>query len=87
MEDAAFGTLTQQGDQWRLISVERTDAPNLEQPSDMKKNLYPANANAHAEIKQAQDKAAVNHKRVLLVFGANWCFDCHVLDQIGRAHV
>ena len=70
----------QQGDQWRLISVERTDAPNLEQPSDMKKNLYPANADAHAEIKQAQDKAAVNHKRVLLVFGANWCFDCHVLD-------
>jgi thioredoxin family protein len=70
----------QQGDHWRLISVERTDAPQLKQPSDMKKNLYPANADAHAEIKEAEEKAAKEHKRLLLVFGANWCFDCHVLD-------
>jgi thioredoxin-related protein len=70
----------QQGDQWRLVSVERTDSPHLKQPSDMKKNLYPAEADAHAEIKDAEDKAAQAHKRLLLVFGANWCFDCHVLD-------
>ena len=48
----------QQGDQWRLISVERTDAPHLKQPSDMKKNLYPADVDAHAEIKEAEEKAA-----------------------------
>jgi thioredoxin 1 len=70
----------QQGDQWRLVSVERTDSPHLKQPSDMKKNLYPADADAHAEIKEAGEKAALAHKRLLLVFGANWCFDCHVLD-------
>ena len=70
----------QQGDQWRLVSVERTDSPHLRQPSDMKKNLYPAEADAHAEIKEAEEKAAQAHKRLLLVFGANWCFDCHVLD-------
>ena len=70
----------QQGDQWRLISVERTDSPKLKQPSDMKKNIYPADADAHAEIKEAEEKAANAHKRLLLVFGANWCFDCHVLD-------
>jgi thioredoxin 1 len=70
----------QQGDQWRLVSVERTDAPHLKQPSDMKKNIYPANADAHAEINEAEEKAAQAHKRLLLVFGANWCFDCHVLD-------
>lgn len=69
-----------QADQWRIVSVERTDAPQLPQPSDMKKDLYPASADAHAEIKQAEEKAAKEHKRVLLVFGANWCFDCHVLD-------
>jgi thioredoxin 1 len=69
-----------QGDTWRLISVERTDAPRLKQPSDMKKDIYPATADAHAEIKEAGEKAAQAHKRVLLVFGANWCFDCHVLD-------
>jgi len=70
----------QQGDHWRIISVERTDAPHLKQPSDMKKNIYPADADAHAEIKEAEEKAAPAHKRLLLVFGANWCFDCHVLD-------
>jgi len=69
-----------QGNQWRIIGVERTDAPHLNQPSDMKKDIYPSNADAHAEIKEAEEKAATSHKRVLLVFGANWCYDCHVLD-------
>ena len=70
----------QQGDQWRMVGAERTDAPHLTQPSDMKKDLYPANVDARAEIKEAEEKAASEHKRVLLVFGANWCYDCHVLD-------
>ena len=66
--------------QWRVMSVERADAPHLKQPSNMKKNIYPADADAHAEIREAEEKAAAGHKRVLLVFGANWCYDCHVLD-------
>lgn len=70
----------QQGNEWKLISIERTDAPRLAQPSTMKKDIYPANADAHAEIKEAEERAAREHKRILLVFGANWCFDCHVLD-------
>ena len=69
-----------QGEQWRVIGVERADAPQLNQPSDMNKNIYPADADAHVEIKKAEEKAASDHKRVLLVFGANWCYDCHVLD-------
>jgi len=69
-----------QGEQWRLMSVERADAPHLKQPSDMNKNIYPADADAHAEIKEAEERAAAGRKRVLLVFGANWCYDCHVLD-------
>lgn len=69
-----------QGDQWRLRSVTRTDAPRLKQPSDMKKDIYPADADAHADLKAAEEKAAKERKRVLLVFGANWCYDCHVLD-------
>lgn len=69
-----------QSDQWRLLGVERTDAPKLQQPADMKKDLYPATVDAHAEIKEAEEKAAKEHKRLLLIFGANWCFDCHVLD-------
>ena len=69
-----------QGEQWRVISVERADAPHLQQPSDMDKNIYPSDADAHVEIKKAEEKAASGHKRILLVFGANWCYDCHVLD-------
>lgn len=69
-----------QGEQWRIVGVERTDAPHLAQPSDMKQNLYPADADAHVEIKEAEERAAAGHKRLLLVFGANWCYDCHVLD-------
>ena len=70
----------QQGDQWRLVGVERTDAPQLKQPSNMKKNIYPDDVDAHAEIREAEERAVREHKRLLLVFGANWCFDCHVLD-------
>ncbi len=73
-------TWQKQGDQWRLVYAERTDAPRLAQPADMKKDLYPESVDAHAEIKEAEEKAAKEHKRLLLVFGANWCFDCHVLD-------
>jgi thioredoxin 1 len=69
-----------QGEGWRLISSERADAPHLNQPSAMNKNIYPADADAHLEIKEAEEKAATQHRRVLLVFGANWCYDCHVLD-------
>jgi len=69
-----------QGEQWRIVAAERTDSPQLQQPADMKKNIYPDNVDAHAEIHQAEQKAVQLHKRLLLVFGANWCFDCHVLD-------
>ena len=43
-------------------------------------DLYPATANAHEDIRQAILKAAAEHRNVLLVFGGNWCVDCHLLD-------
>ena len=45
------------------------------------KEIYSETADAHAEIKEALEKATAEHKRVLVVFGANWCYDCHVLDR------
>ena len=39
-----------QGEQWRIVGVERTDAPHLKQPSDMNKNIYPADADAHLSL-------------------------------------
>ena len=70
----------QQADQWRLVVVKRTEPAHLRQPTSTKKDIYPDDVDARAEIKEAEGKAAKEHKRVLLVFGANWCFDCHVLD-------
>jgi thiol:disulfide interchange protein len=43
--------------------------------------LYPANADANKEIQEALMRAASEHRRVFLVFGADWCYDCHVLDH------
>ena len=45
------------------------------------KKIYNETADAHAEIKEALEKATAEHKRVIVVFGANWCYDCHVLDK------
>jgi thioredoxin 1 len=70
----------QQDQAWRLVLAKRTEPSRLEQPANSKKNIYPATADAHADIKKALEKAAKEHKRVLVVFGANWCYDCHVLD-------
>lgn len=46
-----------------------------------RKDLYPAGADAKKEIEAALKVAATDHKRILLVFGGNWCYDCHVLDR------
>lgn len=50
-------------------------------PVVVKTDLYPANADANKEIGDALKVAASNNKRVMLIFGGNWCYDCHVLDQ------
>jgi len=54
--------------------------PTQDRVSAKLRELYPANADAHKEIAEALQAAAKDHKRVLLVFGANWCFDCFALD-------
>ena len=46
-----------------------------------KSDLYRADADAKKEIAEALKKAAADHKRVILIFGGNWCYDCHVLDR------
>ncbi len=53
----------------------------LKIPAHPNPNLYPADANAKEEIEHAVAEAGKEHKRVLLVFGANWCLDCHALDN------
>jgi hypothetical protein len=69
-----------QGDQWRIAAIKRSDVSRLQQPLSTDKEIYVPGLNAHVEIVDALKKASQQHKRVLLVFGANWCYDCHVLD-------
>src|SRR5512136_1968187 len=58
----------------------RTGALRLKQPVRLNPKLYDPAADARAEIREAEQRAAREHKRVLLIFGGNWCYDCHVLD-------
>jgi thiol:disulfide interchange protein len=43
--------------------------------------VYPEPSSAGADLEAALKQAADTHKRVLVEFGANWCGDCHVLDE------
>jgi len=75
----------QEGADWRILQTQRGDMePNppirLPQPAKPNTDLYAPPERARAEIKAALASAAKDHKRVILVFGANWCYDCHVLD-------
>jgi len=69
-----------QGNNWSIGVVRRTAATRLQQPLE-NKEIYPQNVDAHKEIAEALQTAAASHKRLILVFGGNWCFDCHVLDE------
>jgi thioredoxin 1 len=70
---------------WKIISTQRSDPSakqvrTLPEPSKSNTQLYPPPEEAQSEISSALAAAARQHKRVILVFGGNWCYDCHVLD-------
>ena len=44
-------------------------------------NPYNESADAKLEIKQALTEAATTKTPVIIVFGANWCGDCKMLDS------
>ena len=64
---------------WRLVAVKR-DVTKLEQPLSLDAKIYPT-GDARQEIAAALARAAKFRKHVLLVFGADWCYVCHVLDR------
>src|SRR6267154_5126557 len=47
--------------------------------------IYPENVDAKAEIAESLASAAKTHRLVILVFGGNWCYDCHALDAAFRS--
>ena len=75
----------QQDSGWRILETQRTDPaadPHYQLPQPAKPNvdLYPPPQDARPEIAAALRAAAKDHKRVILIFGGNWCYDCHVLN-------
>ena len=70
----------QQNGVWKLVGEGRGEPARLPQPVELDPNLYSASADAHYDIQQGLSRAKAQHKNVLLDFGANWCYDCHVLD-------
>jgi thioredoxin family protein len=75
---------------WKIVSTQRGDPAEkqtrrLPEPAKPNTQLYPPAEEAPSEISTALAAAAKDHKRVLLVFGGNWCYDCHVLDTTFRS--
>jgi thioredoxin 1 len=80
----------QQANAWRIAMTQRSGldpSPTFRLPEPVKPNtaLYPPPEDAQKEIDSALAAAAKDRKRVILVFGANWCYDCHVLDTTFRS--
>jgi thioredoxin 1 len=75
----------QQGSDWKIIASQRSNpAPRptirLTEPTITNPDLYPDANEAQKDLDSALAAAAKDHKNVLIVFGGNWCYDCHVLD-------
>lgn len=75
----------QQGSDWRIFATQRSDlnlrvVRRLPEPRTPNPHLYPDPEEASADLLKVLAAAAQDHKRVLVVFGGNWCYDCHVLD-------
>jgi thioredoxin 1 len=79
-----------QADGWKIVTLRRGSFENeptrtLPQPAAPNVKLYSEPRAAKAELQAALAKAGKEHKRVLVVFGGNWCYDCHVLDTTFRS--
>jgi len=68
-----------EGGVWRLAGAKR-DIAKLKQPTELNEKIYPT-GDARAQIQTALTGASKAHKNILLVFGADWCYDCHVLEK------
>ncbi len=75
----------QEGGAWKIIASQRSNpAPRptirLTEPTTTNPDLYPDPNEAKKDLDSALAAAAKDHKNVIVVFGGNWCYDCHVLD-------
>ena len=71
----------EQRDGWRIVIAGHSNVVKMPPALHPNPNLYNKDADAGVEIGEAEARAKKDNQRVILVFGANWCYDCHVLDQ------
>jgi ketosteroid isomerase-like protein len=79
-----------QADGWKIVASQRGSfeaeaSRRLPQPAAPNVDLYSDPQNAEKELKEGLVRAAKEHKRLIVVFGGNWCYDCHVLDTTFRS--
>jgi thioredoxin 1 len=77
---------------WKIFRTQRSDLVatgplRMPQPARPNPQLYPDPSEGPLEVAQALEAAAKDHKRVIVIFGGNWCYDCHVLDATFRSKV
>jgi thioredoxin 1 len=70
---------------WKIAASRRSNpvlkpAMRLPEPAVPNPDLYPDPSEAQKDLDSALAAAAKDHKNVIVVFGGNWCYDCHVLD-------
>ncbi len=70
----------QESGRWVIAMAGHTEVLKIAQPKKLNPRLYDESADARKEIAETVEKAKHDHKRIILVFGGNWCYDCHVLD-------
>jgi|WetSurMetagenome_2_1015567.scaffolds.fasta_scaffold36864_5 thiol-disulfide isomerase/thioredoxin len=63
-----------------LALVACVDLPAADSPRQARR-VYDEAANAKDDIARAITRAGAEQKRVILVFGGNWCGDCMALDK------
>jgi thioredoxin 1 len=76
---------------WQIQNTQRgaledAAAYRLPEPVIPNPQLYPDPGRAQQDFQAAITAAQANGKRVLVIFGANWCYDCHVLDAALRSN-
>lgn len=57
-------------------------AINLNASAQVQEPIYDENADAHALVAQALDRAKADNKRVLIQWGGNWCGWCYKLHDL-----
>jgi thioredoxin 1 len=71
----------QQPGGWHIVLATHSELLKMRPALKPNPHLYDKEADARVEIKEALATASKRHQRVILIFGGNWCYDCHVLDQ------